>query len=143
MRAFVAGLVFGLVVGPAFGVCPAFGQSGPPHVMPREQTFRRSAMAGTELRVFTYARWHDDCSPDAVPQVVLRTKPAHGTVTVRPGNSTVANVRAGSPDCTGRTYQGTAVWYLPSPGFVGVDQFDWDVTDSKATSHDTAIVEVK
>jgi hypothetical protein len=43
----------------------------------------------------------------------------------------------------GGPYQGTAVWYLPSPGFVGVDQFNWDVTDSKATSHDTAIVEVK
>ena len=137
MRALLAGLVFGVVVG------PAFGQSAPPHVMPREQTFRRSAAAGTDLRVFTYARWHDDCSPDAVPHVLLRTKPAHGTVTVRPGNSTVANVREGSPDCTGRTYQGISVWYLPSAGFLGVDQFDWDVTDSKATSHDTAIVEVK
>jgi hypothetical protein len=137
MRLLLVGLVLGLVVN------PVFGQSGTPHVMPREQTFQRSVLAGHDLRVFTYARWHRDCSPDAPPQIALRTQPAHGTVTLRPGPSTVTNIREGAADCTGNTYQGLSIWYLPSPGFRGIDQFDWDVTDSKTTSHDTAVVEVK
>ncbi len=124
-------------------VSPAFAQSGAPHVMPREQIFRRSILAGQDLRVFTYARWHRDCSSQPPPEIVLRTRPSHGTVTLRPGSSTVTNIREGSPDCTGNTYPGLSVWYLPSPGFRGVDQFDWDVVDTTTPSRDSAIVEVK
>jgi len=137
MRLLIVGLAFCLIV------VPAFGRSGAAPVMPREQTFRNSVPAGEDLRVFTYARWHRDCSPESPPQIVLRTQPAHGTVTLRPGPSTITNIRDGMPDCTGRTYQGLGVWYLPLPGFRGVDQFDWDVIGTQNVSHDTAIVEVK
>jgi hypothetical protein len=73
----------------------------------------------------------------------MRASPAHGSISLRPGPTTVTFVREGEADCTGKTYMGLGVWYVPSPGFRGVDQFDWDVIDSSSTSHDTAIVEVR
>jgi hypothetical protein len=118
---------------------PAWAQN----VMPREQTFNRSVRAGQELRVFTYARWHRNCSPLEMPRIVVRTQPAHGTVSLRAGPTTVSFIRAGEPDCTGHTYQGMGVWYLPAPGFTGTDKFDWDVIGSGNASHDTAVVEVR
>lgn len=118
---------------------PAWGQK----TMPREETFRRSAQGGQEVRVFTYAQWHRDCSPQPPPRIVLRTSPAHGTVSLRPGPTTVSRIRDGMPDCIGRTYQGLGVWYVPSPGFQGVDQFDWDVIGTKTESHDAAVVDVR
>ena len=68
-NAALMGLVrlFLAVLAISFVVIPAFGQSGTPHVMSREQTFRRSVLAGKDLRVFTYARWHQDCSPASPP----------------------------------------------------------------------------
>jgi hypothetical protein len=93
--------------------------------------------------VFTYARWHRDCSPQEMPRIVIRTQPAHGTVSLRAGPTTVSVIRAGEPDCMGHTYQGVGVWYRPAAGFKGVDQFDWDIIGSGNASHDTAIIEVK
>jgi hypothetical protein len=119
---------------------PAWGQQ---KVMPREQTYQRSVHADHELRVFTYARWHRDCSPLPPPKIVLRTSPAHGTASLRPGPTTVTFIRVGEPDCTGQTYQGLGVWYAPAPGYHGIDQFDWDVIDANSSSHDTVVVEVK
>jgi hypothetical protein len=109
VRLILASLAFAAVA------IPAWGQN----IMSREQTFRRSVQAGQELRVFTYARWHTDCRPSDPPRVVLRTSPTHGTVSLRPGPSTVSFIREGMPDCTGRTYQGLGVWYVPAPGFRG------------------------
>jgi hypothetical protein len=133
MRRILASLALVLVASAAWGE----------KVLLRDATFQRSVLAGQELRVFTYAHWHRDCSPELPPQIVLRTLPAHGTASLRPGPSTVAFIREGQPDCTGRTYQGLGVWYVPAPGFRGVDTFDWDVLDVRGTSHDTAVVEVK
>jgi hypothetical protein len=120
-------------------IVPAWGQKR----MPREETFRRSVDSGNEVRVFTYAQWHRDCTPREPPRISLRVLPAHGTATLRPGPSTVAIIREGMPDCTGKTYAGIGVWYTPFPGFHGADQFDWDVVGETTVSHDTAIIEVK
>ena len=76
--------------------------------------------------MFTYAAWHRDCSPEAPPQIVIRTQPAHGSVLLRPGQSTVSVIREGAPNCTGHTYPGIGVWYVPAPGFRGADQFDYN-----------------
>ena len=82
--------------------------------MPREQTFHRSIDADHELRVFTYARWHRDCSPPPPPEIVLlRTSPTHGTVSLRPGPTMATFIRVGEPDCTGQTYQGLACGMRP------------------------------
>ena len=110
--------------------------------IPREHTIRSSTQSGQELRVSGYARWHRDCTADQPPQIIIRTPPAHGTVSVRPGPSTVSSLRPGSPDCTGKTYPGVAVWYAPATGFRGVDQFDWNVIGGEV-AHDTAVVEVR
>jgi len=120
-------------------IAPAWGQQ---KVIARDQTFQRSVVAGQELRVFTYGRWHRDCTPRPPPQIVLRTAPAHGTVSLRPGPTTVTFIREGEPDCTGHTYEGLGVWYVPDPGYHGVDQFGWDVISDK-TSHDAVVVQVK
>ncbi len=120
-------------------ISPAWGQK----VISREQTLQRSVVAGQELRVVTYARFHRDCTPLDPPKIVMRAAPAHGSVTLRPGPTTVTFVREGEPDCSGKTYQGLGVWYVPAPGYHGVDQFDWDVVDEKTSSHDTAVVQVR
>jgi hypothetical protein len=131
-------LLFASLVLVAFAI-PVCGQTN----MPREHTFQRSVETGQELHVFTYTEWHRDCAPMDPPRIVLRASPAHGTASLRPGPTTVTFVREGEADCTGKTYQGLGVWYVPAAGFRGIDQFDWDVIGSGRPSHDTAIVEVK
>jgi hypothetical protein len=112
-------------------------------VISREQTIRRSVQAGEELRVFTYARWNHDCKPGSPPRIELRARPAHGTASLRPGSSTVRQIRDGEADCTGYTYPGTAVWYVSAPGFHGTDRFDWEIYGENGNSHDTAVIDVK
>ncbi|MBV9784268.1 MAG: hypothetical protein JO264_10650 [Acidisphaera sp.] len=130
-----------ILAGVALAACamPAWGQER----MSREQTFHRSGSAGQELRVFTYGRWHQDCTAMEPPQLVLRTAPAHGTVSFRPGPTRSTRLREGAPDCTGNIYPGLGVWYVPTPGFHGVDQFEWDVIGGTSISHDSAVVEIR
>ena len=120
-------------------IAPAWGQ----HIVPRERTFHLATQPAQEIRVFTYTTFHRDCSPDVPPQIEFRTKPAHGTVSLRPAPSTVSVLREGAPDCTGHTYPGVAVWYVPSPDYRGPDQFDYSVITSRTLSHDTVIVDVR
>jgi hypothetical protein len=77
------------------------------------------------------------------PGIEILTSPAHGTASLRPGPSTVRNIREGEPDCTGHVFLGLAVWYVPEPGFRGTDRFDYLIVGLSALSHDTVIVEVK
>ncbi len=123
----------------AAALSPAWAQ----RVVPRERTMHVATQAGQELHVFTYASWHRDCSPEAPPQVILHTQPAHGSILLRPGPSTVSVIREGAPDCMGRTYQGVGVWYVPAPGFRGADQFDYSVINPNSSSHDTVVVDVR
>ena len=114
-----------------------------PKTMPRDQTFQRSGPAGQELRIFTYAQWHKDCTPADPPRISLRTQPSHGSVSLRPDPTNATQVREGWVDCTGKTYPGIAIWYLPAADFHGVDQFDWDVIGLSTLSHDAVVVQVK
>ena len=52
-------------------------------------------------------------------------------------------VTEGMTDCTGRVMPGMAIFYQPAPGFVGVDQFQYDVIETNITHHDTAVVTVR
>ena len=123
----------------AAALSPAWGQ----RVVPRERSMHMATQAGQELHVFTYTSWHRDCSPEPPPQITLRMQPAHGSILLRPSPSTVSVIREGSPDCTGRTYPGIGVWYVPAPGFRGADQFDYNVVSLNSSSHDTVIVDVR
>ncbi|QRY33289.1 MULTISPECIES: Ig-like domain-containing protein [unclassified Variovorax] len=110
---------------------------------PREHTWQRSTTAGQEVRIFTYVQQRSDCSQGPDPVVTIRTKPAHGTVSVRPGSVTVGPPRFGAVDCSGRTLSGQGIWFVPEPGFSGTDQFDYEVQFTNGVAHDTAMVEVK
>ncbi len=112
-------------------------------VMQRDQTLHRTVDAGGELRVITYVDFHRDCKQMPPPNVVLRTPPAHGTVSLRPGPFSPTSISEGASDCRGQTYPGIGVWYVPEPGFHGTDRFDWDVMRERSVSRDTAIVSVK
>ncbi len=128
--------MFGLLL---IAAGPVLGQTR----VPRDQTVHRSMVAGQELRVFTYASFHRDCRPSPPPVIKLQTPPAHGTVSFRPGSSTVSVLREDSSDCAGKTYDGVAVWYVPAPGFRGIDTFDYQVINETSLSHDTAVVDVR
>ena len=112
-------------------------------VVSRQQTIRRTATPGQEVKIFTYASFNRQCQSNNQPQITLRIRPAHGTVAIRPGQSTVSVIREGAPDCTGKTYLGTAVFYTPEPGYRGSDQFDYDVLNKDNTAHDTAIISIE
>ena len=127
------------MVAVAAALSPAWAQ----RMVPRERTMHVATQAGQELHVFTYASWHRDCSPEASPQIALRTQPAHGSILLRPSPSTVSVIREGAPDCTGRTYPGIGIWYVPAPGFRGADQFDYSVISANSSSHDTVVVDVR
>jgi hypothetical protein len=55
----------------------------------------------------------------------------------------VTVVRQGEADCSGKTYQGLSVWYVPAPGFRGTDRFDWDVYGTNDQSHDSVVIQVR
>lgn len=125
----------------SLGAISAFSQDS--KYMSREQTMHRSVQASTELRVFTYATWNTGCGSEALPTIEILTRPAHGKAELRPGQSTVRFVRSGEPDCTGKTFPGLSVWYVPDAGFRGTDKFDAKIIGTSKFSHDTYIIDVK
>jgi hypothetical protein len=108
----------------------------------REKTYHRHTTVDREVRVATYAQHHEDCSSKEAPSVTFPTRPAHGTLSVRPGKIEAGPSRLGAGDCTGRSLDGTAVYYLPEKGFTGTDTFKLNAWFSNGTTHDTAIVDV-
>jgi hypothetical protein len=136
--------LFALVLGalPALDTAfvPAFAQDS--KVMPREQTIHRTATAGAELRVFGYAAWNRSCQANPVPGVEILTPPAHGKIELRPGQATVAFIRKGEADCTGKVFPAEEVWYTPEAGYRGADKFDLHVINRTYASHDTYVIDV-
>ena len=120
-------------------VSPAWGQ----RIISRERTIQITVQPGREFRVRSYTSWNRDCAAQPAPQIAVLHPPAHGTVTIRPGESTVSEIREGASDCTGHTYQGTVVWYMPAPGYHGPDQFDYTVINLRSTAHDTIVADVR
>lgn len=114
-----------------------------PKDTPQERTWRRSTTAGQEVRIFTYVQHRSDCSQGPDPRITIRTPPAHGTATVRPGTITIGPSRFGATDCSGRSLSGLGVWFVPEPGFRGTEQFDYEVQFTNGVAHDTAMVDVR
>ena len=111
-------------------------------VVPIEDTLHRVLAAGQEAVIRNYSSWNSDtCAPNPPPQATLRSQPQHGTVTVRPGMSTIRLIREGKPQaCLGVTIPGT---YTPSPGFRGTEEFDYTITSTNGVYHDTAVLDVR
>lgn len=108
----------------------------------RDTTLDRKAESGIERRIFTYAEFSRDCEQRTPPSIAMRTLPAHGSVSVRPGSITVAVIREGGTDCTGHAFAGTSVFYQSVFGYRGPDQFDYDVV-GQSRSHDTVVMTVR
>jgi hypothetical protein len=105
------------------------------------RTYERNTSPGREVRIFIYTRYNEDCSPAGDPHIVLRSAPAHGSVTFRPETAVVNHSRFG-PVCIGKTLPGIAVWYTPNAAYVGADKFGYDIYYSHGTAHDEAIVNI-
>ena len=82
-------------------------------------------------------------TPGPLPRFEVHRQPAHGVLAMRPEAATVKVLRTGAGNCSGRTYDGMAVYYTPSAGFHGTDTFDWTETAGPRPYHDTGIVLVK
>jgi hypothetical protein len=130
-----------LLVLTLFVAAPSAAQT----VTPIEDTIHRVISAGREAVVWDYASWNSStCAPNPPPQVVLHSQPQHGTVTIRPGMSTIRLVREGkSKACLGVTIPGTVVAYTPSPTFRGTDGFDYTITSVNGVYHDTVVLDVR
>ncbi len=130
-----------LLVLTLFVAAPSAAQT----VVPIEDTFHRVIAAGPEAAIKTYSSWSSStCAANPPPQIVLRSRPQHGTVVIRPGSSTIRQVREGKSDaCLGVTIPGTVVAYTPSPGFRGTDGFDYIITSTNGVYHDTVVLDVR
>ena len=126
----------------AFLVAPPAGAQT---VVPIEDTLHRVIAVGQEAVIRSYSSWNSStCAPNPPPQVVLRSQPQHGTVTIRPGMSTIRLVRDGKPKaCLGVTIPGTVVAYTPSPTFRGTDGFDYIITSTNGVYHDTVVLDMR
>ena len=111
----------------------AAGQSGAPGTK-----LRRVVPPDTETMVASASRWRyregvgrGQCSPKSIPALELVSQPKHGTVRFVFAD---LGVPKGS-GCPNSVY-GQAVMYRPDPGFVGKDQFTYNVpTDPMAFVH--------
>jgi hypothetical protein len=101
-----------------------WGQSGAPGTK-----LRRVVLPDMETMVSSASQWRyregegqEQCSPNGVPALELVSPPKHGTVRFVFAD---LGVPKGS-GCINSVY-GEAVLYRPDPGFVGKDQFTYDV----------------
>ena len=92
---------------------------------------RASVLRDTETMVASASRWryHEgeaqvQCTPNGIPALELVTPPQHGTVRF-------VDVDLGIPKGSGciNSVYGKAVFYRPNTGYVGKDQFVYNVPD--------------
>ena len=101
-----------------------WGQSGEPGTK-----LRRNVPRDTETMVSSASRYRyhegeaqQQCSPNGIPALELVTPPKHGTVRFVDAD---LGIPRGS-GCINSVY-GKAVLYRPNPGYVGKDQFAYNV----------------
>jgi len=109
----------------------------------QEMTLNRTAHSGQPVRIYTHVDFNTRCEARASPLVTTRVQPAHGTISVRPDTVEVRELGANSVDCTGRMMPGTGVYYTSQPGFVGTDQFQYDVEQATMTREVMVTVEIR
>lgn len=101
-----------------------------------------STPAGRPVLVRRYASWRPDCAPRGEPVVTVDPQPQHGIVPVRSGMSTIREYIGNASQCVGQQVPGTTVWYRPTPGFQGMDQFGMTISMTHVI-RDLALVEVR
>jgi hypothetical protein len=97
-------------------------------VDPQEQRYNRSVFSGNEIRFAAMHNVNADCSGGPIPQVRLRTEPAHGTVRVEEF-SHIVNRAAGDARvyCNGKQVGALGLFYKSAEGFVGEDTITVEV----------------
>lgn len=93
----------------------------------------RKASSGKTTRMITYKSWKPGECTANVGVVKVVSKPAHGTLTPRPGvATTIGKNRVGNDDsCMGRAITGFQVDYKSDPGYRGTDSFVIETTYGK------------
>jgi hypothetical protein len=92
--------------------------------------YHKSAPSAERTQVGLYTSWKSDCIPIG-GSVTMVQKPAHGTVDFAPASEVMEARYNGTTDCSGRTMDGTGIFYTSSPSFHGRDRF---VVHTKANS---------
>jgi hypothetical protein len=92
--------------------------------------YQKSAPSAERTQVGLYTSWKSDCIPVG-GSVTMVQKPAHGTVDFAPASEVMEARYNGTTDCSGRTMDGTGIFYTSSPSFHGRDGF---VVHTKANS---------
>jgi hypothetical protein len=108
------------------------------------QTYRRTIADGQPVLLHQYANWDQFCHSTGEPIITLVTQPVGGTIEQRHEmKADGGTARVGSTSCVGTPIPAVGVYYVPKPGFKGMDTFQFDVRYSKGILTDTAIVEVR
>ena len=87
--------------------------------------YSKSARANASTKIDHYSGWNDDCSFLTIDIDVV-DKPAHGTVRPKVATGRIPRPQVGSrqgAQCAGRPMKIIEVYYTPSRGFRGRDQF--------------------
>lgn len=101
-----------------------------------------STAAGHEVKIGRYSTWGNFCEYRPT-NVITKTAPEHGTISTRLETYVSSGgARTGTIDCTGKTMQGVAVYYMPQAGFRGHDQVQLQVPSGNGTMSDTIGIDV-
>ena len=94
-----------------------------------DETSRVNARAGKELRLRRTSETDNFCVSRPV-SFIIEKPPSHGTLSQRPESYMITSMRVGTVDCTGKIANGTALYFLPAPGFQGTDEVEFAVNIS-------------
>ena len=89
----------------------------------------RTAVSGMDSMLAYEHAWDRDCNAQET-KITFTKKPAHGTVSIATGASTIPDSvpRTGNTGrCAGKTISGNQVMYKSDPGFQGMDAVSYVV----------------
>lgn len=105
-------------------------------------TWNRQTAPGTEVLVRPYGEFSKSCMPTGAPTILVYMPPEHGKVSIRPGFFLFTRFGAEVFYCSPGEYQGVGVFYKPDPGFVGTDDFRYEVEFGTVSQRATAVISV-
>ena len=88
---------------------------------------KKRTRAGQEVLLRGFAEFDAQCRLKHVQNIAVARAPRGGSVESRPGDVVIGPNWVGVGQCQGVTLPGVQVFYLPAPGFTGIDRFALDV----------------
>lgn len=90
----------------------------------QEQIFRTvKAAAGKQMRLGLIGNVTKECTPGAMPEVKVVTRPKQGTLAIRTGKAKAGSLKR----CPNLEVPIRGVFYQASPGFSGTDEVVYEV----------------